>query len=71
MAQGTSLALDAAGLPRMTYFDWSDNHLTYTASDGAAWVMTTVDTGGYNGAYNSLALDAAGSPNAGAESATV
>jgi hypothetical protein len=59
----TSLALDAAGRPHISYYDCTNFDLKYTRFDGAAWRIETVDRGGDVDAYNSLALDAAGHPH--------
>jgi uncharacterized repeat protein (TIGR01451 family) len=56
----TSLALDAAGLPRIAYRDFRG--LRYAYYDGAAWSAETVD-GGEVGRYPSLALDSSGYPH--------
>jgi len=58
----TSLALDAAGRPRISYEDQTNTNLKYAAWNGTSWDVSTVDSAGNVGAYNSLALDAAGRP---------
>jgi PKD repeat protein len=59
----TSIAIDSAGNPRISYFDYSNFDLKYAAgSGGGAWTVTTVDSSGNVGSYSSLALDAAGNP---------
>ena len=59
-----SLALDAAGNPRINYWDWdgSNGDLKYAWRDSAGWQNETVDSAGQAGEYTSLALDAAGNP---------
>ena len=59
----TSLALDAAGNPSISYFDYSDSDLKYASWTGSSWSVETVDSTGYVGQYTSLALDAAGNPS--------
>jgi hypothetical protein len=59
----TSLELDAAGRPHISYFDYGNSHLKYTHWDGVAWRMETVDSGDQVGRDTSLALDAAGRPH--------
>jgi PKD repeat protein len=58
----SSLALDAAGNPRIGYFDDTNRDLKYAWHDGAAWHAETVDAAGSVGMWASLALDAAGNP---------
>ena len=58
----TSLALDGAGNPRISYSDWSNNDLKYAWHDGSGWHTETVDSKGIVGWYTSLALDSAGNP---------
>ena len=58
----TSLALDAAGMPRISYFDDTDDDLRYAAWDGASWDVEIVDSAWQVGWYTSLALDACDNP---------
>ncbi len=65
--QYASLALDASGNPRISYFDETNKDLKYAWSDdgGNTWPagkIKTVDSTGYTGYYTSLALDASGNP---------
>jgi PKD repeat protein len=55
----TSLALDAAGHPHISY--QSSAGLKYAHDDGAGWQIELVDPGG--GIHTSLALDTAGRPH--------
>jgi len=63
----SSLALDSAGHPHMSYLAWlptSRQTLRYGSSDGSSWTFETVDnTGTYAGNFNSLALDSNGWPH--------
>ena len=58
----TSLALDAAGKPSISYFSGSGGDLMVASRDSAGWHPVTVDSAGEVGSYTSLALDAVGSP---------
>ena len=59
----TSLRLDAAGYPHISYFDAKNADLKYAWYDGTSWHTTTVDSAGDVGQFNSLVLDAAGYPH--------
>jgi hypothetical protein len=58
-----SLALDRAGRPHISYFDYTRYDLKYARRDASGWRVETAYEGG--GAYTSLALDAAGYPHVG------
>jgi len=58
----TSLALDAAGNPRITYWDAGSGDLKYAARRGVTWTIETIDATNITGLYTSLALDAQGLP---------
>ncbi len=59
--QALSLALDSAGRPHITHYEYSLQHLYY---DGTAWQSERVDFyGAAYGEYNSLALDSADHPH--------
>ncbi len=61
----SSLVLDGAGNPRISYFDDSNDtkdDLKYAWRDGSGWHTETVDSQGWVGWYTSLALDGAGNP---------
>ncbi|MGD9936834.1 MAG: carbohydrate-binding protein [Methanoregulaceae archaeon] len=58
----TSLALDSAGEPRISYYDDTNADLKYAWRDGTRWNSETVDSGAQVGWYSSLALDSAGNP---------
>jgi len=60
----TSLALDAQGNPRISYFDGSNGDLKYAIWSAAGWSIETVpDPGGVVGQYCSLVFDPTGLPN--------
>ncbi len=50
----TSLRLDSAGLPRISFYDSTNGDLKYATYDGTAWSLSTVDTAGF--------VDSAGNP---------
>ncbi|UCF43509.1 MAG: hypothetical protein JSV99_00870, partial [Planctomycetota bacterium] len=58
----TSLALDSADRPRISYYDGTNYDLKYAAFNGPSWDIETVDSGGIVGKYTSLALDSADRP---------
>ena len=58
----SSLALDGAGNPRVSYYDETNQDLKYAWRDGAGWHCEVVDRDGNAGMWTSLALDAAGTP---------
>ncbi len=53
----TSLALDAAGAPHITYYDYTHQDLQYARFTDAGWVTATVASAGAVGKFNNLALD--------------
>jgi hypothetical protein len=59
----TSLQLDTAGRPHISYYDVKNGDLKYAYKDSAAWHVETVDSVGNVGGYTSLALDALEQPN--------
>ncbi|MEE8389283.1 MAG: hypothetical protein V3S14_00595 [Anaerolineae bacterium] len=59
----TSLALDGAGHPHISYFDDTNDDLKCAWHDGTSWHIETVDSAGSVGVYPSLALDGAGHPH--------
>src|SRR5262245_47124505 len=56
-----SLALDAQGNPRASYYDASSGHLRYASKNNGAWSLETVDFS--SGLYTSIALDSQGNPH--------
>jgi hypothetical protein len=59
----SSLALDNAGHPHISYYDDTHMRLKYTRYDGSAWQVEPVDQGGDVGQYTALEIDAAGRPH--------
>jgi hypothetical protein len=57
------LAVNAAGNPRIAYFDDTHDDLKYTWWDGAAWQYQTVDSFGEVGLHPSMVLDSSGNPH--------
>ena len=45
------------GYPCISYMDYTNRDLKYTAYDGSTWHIETVDSEGYVGDSTSLALD--------------
>jgi hypothetical protein len=59
----TSLELDQADMPYITYYDATHGDLKFARFDGKVWIIQTVDSGGDVGSYSSLALDPVGCPH--------
>ena len=60
----TSVALDAAGQPHISYlYGHRTSDLKYAHWTGSIWYIQTVDSEGFVGRYTSLALDADGRPH--------
>ncbi|MEJ2211475.1 MAG: hypothetical protein P8129_20895 [Anaerolineae bacterium] len=55
----TSLALDAAGRPRISYYDYNWRRLRYAQRDSGSWEIETVDPN-VSHAFPSLAMDTVG-----------
>ncbi len=58
----TSLALDSAGNPHISYYDAATTSLKYASRAGGVWTVQTVDSAGDVGAYSSLKLDSSDRP---------
>ncbi|MGQ0644390.1 MAG: kelch repeat-containing protein [Elusimicrobiota bacterium] len=56
----TSIALDAAGNPHISYYDLANGDLKYTKNIGGVWTPETVDSSADVGRYTTLAMDSAG-----------
>jgi len=63
MRGGTSLELDQADMPHITYYDFTYGDLEFARFDGKVWIVQTVDSEGDVGSYSSLALDPVGCPH--------
>lgn len=63
VGKSSSLALDGAGRPHISYFDSSNYDLKYAWYDGGNWRIETVDSEGNVGQYTSLAMDTADRPH--------
>jgi hypothetical protein len=59
----SSIAVNAQGLPRISYFDSSAQDLEYAEKNGGVWTTETVDFDASVGGFSSLALDAQGNPH--------
>ena len=61
----SSLQLDSAGNPHISYYDATNGDLKYAKWNGAAstWAIQSVDGAGDVGQYLSLQLDSAGNPH--------
>lgn len=62
LGNGSSLALDANGNPRISYADRLTGTLKYAERAGNGWHVESVDAGGV-GEFTSLAIDASGDPS--------
>ena len=63
MGEATSLALDSAGRPHITYYQHVIADLRYAYYDGVTWHLETVDSAGNVGTDSSLALDTSDRPH--------
>jgi hypothetical protein len=59
----TSIALDSADNPHISYYDWDNQNLKYAYWDGSSWDITTVDSGNDVGRWTSIALDSGDNPH--------
>jgi len=59
----TSLAVDNAGYPHISYYDFTNDNLKYARWTGSAWSIQTVDNSGDVSGETSLAVDSAGNPH--------
>ena len=58
----TSMALDAGGPPRISYYDSTNKDLKLAIKNSGTWSTMTVDSTGDVGSYNALALKSDGTP---------
>ena len=63
LGQYSSIALDSAGWPHISYYDFDHGDLKYAYKNASGWHIETVDAAGNVGGYTSLALDALDQPN--------
>jgi PKD repeat protein len=59
----TSIEVDSAGNPHISYYQATAQNLKYAFYDGADWQLRTIDSAGDVGQYTSLALDSGGYPH--------
>ena len=59
----SSLQVGRDGVPRIAYYDWTNDDLKYAYKTGNTWHVQTLDSQGIVGNYTSLALDALGNPH--------
>ncbi len=62
-AEFMSLALDSAGNPHMSYYDWRNGDLKYASWTGSSWSIQTIDSSGDVGYSTSLEIDANDNPH--------
>jgi fibronectin type 3 domain-containing protein len=63
VGQYTSIAIDAAGYPRIGYYDLANGDVKYAKWDGISWHVETVAWYFSVGQFLSMALDSEGLPN--------
>ncbi|MBN1483312.1 MAG: carboxypeptidase regulatory-like domain-containing protein [Chloroflexia bacterium] len=59
----TSLVLDDADRPHISYFDLANNAIKYAWHDGGAWQIETIENVGPAGGHTSLDLDGGNAPH--------
>ena len=59
----TSIALDSADHPHISYYDSTNSNLKYAYYDGSSWHLETVDSVGNVGEHTSIALDSGDHPH--------
>ena len=59
----SSLTLNSAGNPRISYYDSTNHRLKYAEKNSGSWTTGFVTTTSGTGEFNSLALDSAGNPH--------
>ncbi len=63
VGQYNSIAVDEAGYPHISYYDYTDRNLKYAFRSGGSWTVETVDDSGDVEGDTCIALDAAGIPH--------
>ncbi len=63
VGEHASLALDGAGRPHISYYDWNNSDLKYAWYDGATWHIEMVDSEGSVGWSTSIEIDELGRPH--------
>jgi hypothetical protein len=58
-----SLALDAAGIPHLAYYDSVQERQLYATRPAVSWLIAPVDSEADSGRYSSIALDQQGQPH--------
>ncbi|MCL4442227.1 MAG: chitobiase/beta-hexosaminidase C-terminal domain-containing protein [Firmicutes bacterium] len=59
----TSIAVDTAGYPHISYYDHTKQSLKYAYKNASGWHTSTVDSLSNVGMYSSIALDRSGRPH--------
>jgi len=62
-ASACAIAVDSEACPHISYYDYTTDDLKYAWYDGTNWHVTTVDSAGDVGSYNSIAVDGADHPH--------
>jgi hypothetical protein len=59
----SSIAVNSAGIPFISYYDAGNGTLKFTRWNGTAWDIRTLDSSGNVGLFTSLGLDNSGQPH--------
>ncbi|MHB8917909.1 MAG: hypothetical protein ACYC4H_07785 [Desulfocucumaceae bacterium] len=59
----TSIAVDTAGYPHISYYDETSQSLKYAYKNASGWHTSTVDNSANVGKYTSIALDGSDRPH--------
>src|SRR4030095_135274 len=57
-----SVAVDASGIPHISYFDQANIDLKYARKNGANWSVETVDATGNTGNFSEIMIQPSGQP---------